>query len=72
MTYNRLGYLKPFGCKLTGWFSHDLFTSPVPRCGGWLRDEKHIRGARRWFCSLFDLTIIAIIPIAKLGTTLIA
>ena len=30
-----------------------------------LRDEKHIRGARRWFAVYLVLTIIAIIPIAS-------
>ncbi|MFH4159592.1 hybrid sensor histidine kinase/response regulator [Acinetobacter bereziniae] len=30
-----------------------------------LRDEKHIRGARRWFAAYLILTIIAIIPIAS-------
>ena len=30
-----------------------------------LRDEKHIRGARRWFAIYLILTIIAIIPIAS-------
>ena len=30
-----------------------------------LRDEKHIRGARRWFAVYLILTIIAIIPIAS-------
>ncbi|MFW1737604.1 hypothetical protein, partial [Acinetobacter sp. ULE_I080] len=30
-----------------------------------LRDEKHIRGARRWFAAYLSLTIIAIIPIAS-------
>src|SRR5690606_25555201 len=30
-----------------------------------LRDEKHIRGARRWFATYLILTTIAIIPIAS-------
>ena len=30
-----------------------------------LRDEKHIRGARRWFAAYLILTIFAIIPIAS-------
>ncbi|WP_180058363.1 MULTISPECIES: PAS domain-containing hybrid sensor histidine kinase/response regulator [unclassified Acinetobacter] len=30
-----------------------------------LRDEKHIRGARRWFAVYLILTIVAIIPIAS-------
>lgn len=30
-----------------------------------LRDEKHIRGARRWFAIYLILTTIAIIPIAS-------
>ncbi len=30
-----------------------------------LRDEKHIRGARRWFATYLILTIFAIIPIAS-------
>ena len=30
-----------------------------------LRDEKHIRGARRWFAAYLILTIVAIIPIAS-------
>jgi Na+/proline symporter len=30
-----------------------------------LRDEKHIRGARRWFAAYLILTIMAIIPIAS-------
>lgn len=30
-----------------------------------LRDEKHIRGARRWFAAYLILTVIAIIPIAS-------
>ncbi|OTG64215.1 hybrid sensor histidine kinase/response regulator [Acinetobacter silvestris] len=30
-----------------------------------LRDEKHIRGARRWFAAYLVLTIFAIIPIAS-------
>ncbi len=32
-----------------------------------LRDEKHIRGARRWFAVYLVLTIIAIIPDCQLG-----
>ncbi len=30
-----------------------------------LRDEKHIRGARKWFAAYLILTILAIIPIAS-------
>jgi hypothetical protein len=30
-----------------------------------LRDEKHIRGARRWFAVYLILTTLAIIPIAS-------
>ncbi|QIO07734.1 hybrid sensor histidine kinase/response regulator [Acinetobacter lanii] len=30
-----------------------------------LRDEKHIRGARRWFAGYLILTVLAIIPIAS-------
>ncbi|MDW7487644.1 hypothetical protein RZN27_29160, partial [Klebsiella pneumoniae] len=30
-----------------------------------LRDEKHIRGARKWFAVYLILTILAIIPIAS-------
>ena len=50
------------------WLDRDhLFTASVPRRCGRIRDEKHIRGARRWFAVYLVLTIIAIIPDCQLA-----